>query len=237
MSSLFAARAAEVSPAERVETTPGLSPEAVRSAFDSQRQMLASCVRLITVRPGADGAPHSYEFLPWKDLPGTDDRIQLSFTLTPDGKVQKEYDPRTEYFGVRGLYLETNCAEDVVKGWSFPAFPGESNARVQVEVWARFRTTEAERKAMLARIREDFTSVCSVLPATAQSLSKEKFSAAITRFLSERGASLDSRVRRVFETVLNLIPEDALMILDSARQELLVPPVECLKRVTQTKAP
>jgi hypothetical protein len=220
-----------------VETTPGLSPEAVRRVFDSQRQALASCVRLITMRPAAGGAPHSYEFLPWQDVPGTDDRIQLSFTLTPSGKVQKEYDPRTEYFGVRGLYLETSCAENVVKGWSFPAFPGESNARVLVEVWARFRTTEAERKAMLARIREDFTSVCSALPATAQPVSNEQWSAAVTRVLSERGASLDPRVRMSFEAVRNVNPEDALQILENAREQLLVPPLDCLKRGTRTKTP
>lgn len=73
-SSLFAAQAAEVSSAERVETTPGLSPDAVRGVFNRRRQELARCMRLTYLRKVDDpkAKAHSrdeWENVVWKELP------------------------------------------------------------------------------------------------------------------------------------------------------------------------
>ncbi|WP_246357952.1 hypothetical protein [Pyxidicoccus fallax] len=237
MSALFSAQAAEVSPAERVETTPGLSPEAVRRAFDGQRQTLASCLRLVTLRPAAGAARGQPEYQLWSDVPGTDDRVQLRFTLTPEGKVRKE-DGNAEFFGVRSLYLDTRCAESIVADWSFPTFPGEKNELVRVEVWARFRSTDSERKAALTHLREDYTALCGALSALGDAdrpPSNEEWSAAVMRFLSERRARMDSRMRRGLETLAQVNVMNGIAIYENLMEERMATVVECPKLRSWTK--
>ncbi|WP_426755702.1 hypothetical protein [Myxococcus sp. Y35] len=238
VSSLGSAQAAEVSPAQRVETTPGLTPEAVRRAFDSQRQALSACMRLVEYRHKAGASPHTMEFLPWNAPPDADDRIQLRLTLTPDGKLHKDF-RRPGLFAVRALYLDTSCAENVVSNWTFPTFPGEKDAQVQVEVWARFRTTEAERTAALTRIRADYAALCRALLALGSDNappSREQWNAGLKRFLSERGERLAPRVRRGIEAVANLHVRDAINILESGMAESTVASPECQKLQAWKKA-
>lgn len=234
VSSLLTAQAAEVSPAERVETSPGLSPDAVRRAFDSQRQTLASCMRLVSIQHGKDKAPHSFEFVPWKAGPDTDDRIRVRLTLAPDGKVQTE-ERQTEALSVRSMFLDTGCVEERVKTWSFPTFPGNHDERVQVELWARFRTTEAERTAAATRLREfygDFCKALSALKVTQQPQAGVEWRATIKRFLAEHGARVDPRIGTAMQAVGDIAGHDvpvAISIYESSMEESLATTIACPK--------
>lgn len=230
VSSVLTAQAAEVSPAERVETSPGLSPDAVRRAFDSQRQTLASCMRLVSIQHGKDTA----EFVPWKAGPDTDDRLRVRFTLTPDGKVQKE-ERQTEAFGVRSMFLDTGCVEERVKTWSFPTFPGNHDERVQVELWARFRTTEAERTAAATRLRAFYGDLCKALSAlkvTQQPQAGVEWRATIKRFLAEHGARVDPRIGTAMQAVGDIAGYDlpgAISIYERSTEESLATTLACPK--------
>ncbi|WNG56105.1 hypothetical protein F0U59_16055 [Archangium gephyra] len=239
-SSLFAAQAAEVSSAERVETTPGLSPDAVRGVFNRRRQELARCMRLTYFRKVDDpkakaDSRDEWENVVWKELPDTDDRIQLRFTLSPEGRVVKG-DARDTSFSVRGLYLYTTCVENIIETWSFPPFPsggmepGARKVTVQVEVWARFRTTAAERQAALTRIREDLTALCGTLSALGtpnQPPAQEQWVAAISRFLAERGPRMDLGVGQGIKVMSELPVEDGFRIFESVMEESMGSRIEC----------
>ncbi|OJT22992.1 hypothetical protein BO221_19045 [Archangium sp. Cb G35] len=234
-SSLFAAQAAEVSPAERVETTPGLSPDAVRGVFNRQRQELARCMRVVYLRKATDPSRGDVEHVVWNDLPNADDRVQLRFALSPEGRVLRE-GSRDASFSVRGLYLDTLCVERILETWSFPAHPvGEREAAggkesVQVEVWARFRTTAAERQAVLARMREDLTALCGALSALGspgQPPAKEQWSAVISRLLAERGTRMDPRVRQGIEGMVHVNVGDGAELYGYVMEESMGSRIEC----------
>jgi hypothetical protein len=234
-STLFTAQAAEVSRADRVETTPGLSPDAVRGVFDRRRQELARCLRLVYFRKTNDPSRGEWEHVVWKELPDTDDRVQLRFALSPEGRVLRD-GSRDESFSVRGLYLDTNCVENIIETWSFPPFPaGEKvpaggKETVHVEVWARFRTTAAERQAALTRMREDLTALCGALSALGtpnHPPAREQWSAVISRFLAERGTRMDPRMRGGIEAMAQINVEDGFHIYESVMEESLGSRIEC----------
>ncbi|MFE8600707.1 hypothetical protein [Archangium violaceum] len=239
-SSLFAAQAAEVSSAERVETTPGLSPDAVRGVFNRRRQELARCMRLTYLRkvndPNAKAdSRDEWESVVWKELPDTDDRVQLRFALSPEGRVVKG-DARDAFFSVRGLYLYTSCVENIIETWSFPPFPsggmepGAMKVTVQVEVWARFRTTAAERQTALTRMREELTALCGALSALGtpnQPPAREQWVAAISRFLAERGPRLDPGLHPGIEAMGQLLVEDGFHIYESMTESAIGARIEC----------
>ncbi|MFP2959198.1 hypothetical protein ACLEPN_15485 [Myxococcus sp. 1LA] len=229
VSSVLTAQAAEVSPTNRVETTPGISPEAIRKVFDSQRQTLAPCQRLVAYRRPEGGSPYHSEHSVWKPSPDTDDRVQVSLTLTPDGKIEKE--SRTaESFIVRAPYLDRSCVESQIQQWTFPTFPGDPDERVHVVVWARFRTTEAERAAALARLREDYTALCKVItPLSCDDRlpTPDAWSAALKRFLSERGPRLVPNMRHGVEAVLAINMFDAVELLENSMDEAMASRIDC----------
>ncbi|WNG21168.1 hypothetical protein [Cystobacter fuscus] len=216
-----AAQAAEVSPASRVETSPGLSPEAVKRVFDQQRPALASCMRLLTEEALRENTP-------WNPPPDVDDRILLRFEVGRDGKVLD--DARGGHIPhVGGLYLERNCVRLLVRSWVFPAFPARQGEKVSVEIEARFSTTAAERKAELARIREEFEALCRALsalgggkPPTAQDTTQT-----IQRFLSERRGRLSSPTRSSLESLLHVNVPDMVSLYENLALELLSTPVSC----------
>ncbi|NVJ07015.1 hypothetical protein HUW63_17400 [Myxococcus sp. AM001] len=231
VSSLLTAQAAEVSPAERVETSPGLSPDAVRRVFDSQRQTLASCMRLVSVQRKKDNA---LEFVPWKPSPDTDDRLRVRFTLKPDGTILEE-DRGPEAYDVRSMFLDTGCAEEKLKAWSFPSFPANPDEWVQVEVWARFRTTEAERTAAATRLRDFYSGLCKALSAlkvTQQPRAGAEWRATIQRFLSEHGAHVDPGIRGAMKAVGDIAGSDvpsAITIYERSMEESLATTLPCPK--------
>ncbi|MCE9672772.1 hypothetical protein LY474_33700 [Myxococcus stipitatus] len=223
--SCLSAQAAEVSAAERVETTPGVSPEVVRRVFDGQRQALSRCMRLVS-EVQREGAP--MRFVPWKEPVDADDRVLFRFKIGANGKVARpnSYQSTME---VRGVFLLSHCAERVAEQWTFPALTGVEV--VEVSVWARYRSTEAERKAALASIHEGFTALCkavsSATPDGAEP-SREVWTATLARLVSERGTSLHWSVNNSIDAVRGVNVSDASTILVSAMEEL-VANVDCPK--------
>lgn len=228
-STLLSAQATEISPADRVVTTPGLSPDAVRRAFDRQRQELARCMRLVYLREVKDPSRRPLEHVVWNETPDTDDRVQLRFTLSPEGRVLRD-GSRDEHFSVRGLYLDTGCVDDLLMTWSFPPFPGGRDESVQVEVWARFRTTAAERQAALTRMREELTALCGALSALGSPdhpPAQAQWGTVISRFLAERGARMDLRLRRGIEAMARVNVESGFIIYENVVEQSVGTPVEC----------
>lgn len=226
-----ATQAAEVSRADKVETTPGLSPKAIRKVFDSHRQTLAPCMRLVAYRthtPKEGGPPRSEHFV-WKPAPGEDDRLRLRFTLAPDGKLQKQ--PRTlQAADVQSSYLDDYCVATRMEKWPFPTFSGNPDERVQVELWARFRTTAAERKATLARIREDYTALCkAITPLSSDDRlpSPEDWTATLQRFLDERGPRMAPSIRSGVENMLHINIYDAALLLENSMDEAMGARIDC----------
>ncbi|NBD11432.1 MULTISPECIES: hypothetical protein [Corallococcus] len=223
--SSFSARAAEVSAAERVETTPGLSPNAVRRVFDAQRQALTVCPRLTAEVPQKEGPTRS---APWTAPADADDRVLFRFVIDANGTVAKLSSVEST-MKVRGAFIDPGCAQELARQWTFPPVDGESS--VEVSVWARFRTTEAERKASLARFKESAVVLCQAMSAAIPGdavPSREVWEAAIARILSERGPSLDTRLHDVIDAVRRVNPMDASAIMVSA-MEGLTANVECPK--------
>lgn len=216
-----AAHAAEVSPASRVETSPGLSPEAVKRVFNQQRPALASCMRLLTEEALKGNTP-------WNPPPDVDDRILLRFEVGRDGKVLD--DPRDGHIPrVEGLYLDRNCVRLLVRSWTFPAFPARKGEEVRVESHARFSTTAAERKAELARIREELEALCRALsalgggkPPTTQDTTQT-----VQRFLAERRSRLSPLMLSGLESLLHVNVPDLVAIYENVTMELLSTPVAC----------
>lgn len=214
------ARAAEVSAAERVETTPGLSPEVVRRVFDGKRQSLGSCLRLIEGTPAEGPTPYPYTYAPWTAPSDADDRILLRFTVDPDGKVANRV-PHMSTMEVRGVFIDEGCAQEQARRWTFPSFAGKSP--VEVSVWARFRTTEAERKATLARTHAGFAVLCKSITAAIPGdglPSREVWLATLTRVVSEQGPGLDAGVQQVIDAVKQVNVEDASTIILNAMEQM-----------------
>ncbi|QRO01237.1 hypothetical protein JRI60_20495 [Archangium violaceum] len=215
------AHAAEVSPASQVETSPGLSPEAVKRVFDQQRQALASCMRLLTEESPKENTP-------WNPPPDVDDRVLLSFEVGRDGKVREDArggnGPRVE-----GLYLDRPCARMLVRSWSFPAFPARQGEWVRVELQARFSTTAAERKAGLARIREDFDALCRALSALGgdKPPTEQDVTRTLQRFLTERRSRLHPSMRYGLEGLSGVNVRDMVTLYESSAIELLGTPAAC----------
>ncbi|MFP2925903.1 hypothetical protein ACLESO_11925 [Pyxidicoccus sp. 3LG] len=210
---LPAAHAAEVSPASQVDTSPGLTPEAVKRAFDQQRQTLVSCMRLL-----ANG--YGREDTPWN--PGeVDDRILLTFLIGRDGKVEGDID--RVHFRVEGLYLDPKCAELVVNSWTFPAFPGREDETVRVSIRARFSTTAAERKAALARNQKELDALCQTLSALDEGKppTREATAKAIQRFLGERRSSVSPRLVYFVRALPDFDAEDLVVVFENAHVELV----------------
>ncbi|WP_257454714.1 hypothetical protein [Archangium lipolyticum] len=215
------AHAAEVSPASQVETSPGLSPEAVKRVFEQQRQALASCMRLLTEEDPRENTP-------WNPPPDVDDRVLLSFEVGRDGKVREvAHDgkgPRVE-----GLYLDRTCVRMLVRSWRFPAFPARQGEWVRVEIQARFSTTAAERKAGLARIREEFEALCRALSALGggKPPPKQDVTQILQRFLAERRSRLFPGMRYSLEGLLDVNVRDMVTLYENSAIELLGTPVAC----------
>lgn len=215
--SFSSASAAELSPAERVETSPGLSPDAVRQVFNKQRQELAGCLRLIAEVPQPE-LPARY--VPWTAPTNADDRVRFRFVVNANGTVamSSSYSSTME---VRGSFIDVGCAEGLARRWTFPSFEGEPP--VEVSVWARFRSTEAERKAALASIHESLGVICQALSAVSpgdKPPSQEVWSAALARLLSERGPSLDRRIQGTLSAMTQVHVTDSCTILSNAMEEL-----------------
>ncbi len=145
-------------------------------------------------------------------------------------------DARDTSFSVRGLYLYTSCVENIIETWSFPPFPagemepGGGKTTVQVEVWARFRTTAAERQAALTRMREELTALCGALSALGtsnQPPARDQWVAAISRFLADRGPRIDPGLRTGIEAMGQLLVEDGFHIYDSMTESATGARIEC----------
>ncbi|MCE9672771.1 hypothetical protein LY474_33695 [Myxococcus stipitatus] len=231
LGSFLGALASEVSAAERVETTPGLAPDAVRRVFEGQRQALAGCLRLVAESKQAGSPARS---VPWNASADADDRLLLRFTVDANGKVAK-LNSYQSTMDVRGAFIEPSCARALAEQWTFPPPVGEQS--VEVSVWARFRSTEAERKAALARIHESFATLCqavaSAIPGDARP-TKEVWDAALARILSEHGPRLDTRVRRTLDAVMGVSVANASNILlesmDSLATDVACPKVRAWSR-------
>ncbi|WP_002633846.1 hypothetical protein [Myxococcus hansupus] len=238
-SSVLTVQAAEVSPANKVETTPGLSPESIRKAFDSQRQTLAPCQRVVGHRNSAEGPDHRLEFFVWNPAPDTDDRIRVRFTLTPEGKIEKT-SRKPDALDVHSLYLQDHCVKTAMERWTFPTFPGNVEERVHVELWARFKTTEAERAAELARSREDFNAFCKAASALGSDKAlppRKQWNEAHKRYLAERGPRMSPNVRGVVEAVSNVNIPDAIEILETAMDETTASRIDCPRFTAWKKLP
>lgn len=237
--SVLTARAAEVSPADRVETTPGLSVEVIRKVFDNQRQTLVGCQRVVGHRTPTGGPEHRLEFFVWNPGPDTDDRIRVRFTLTPAGKIEQT-SRKPDAFDVQALYLQDHCVKATMERWSFPTFPGNTEERVHVEIWARFKTTEAERAAELTRTREDFNALCKAASALGNDKAlppRKQWNETHKRYLAERGPRMTPNVRGVVEAVANVNIPDAIEILEAAMDETLAARIDCPRFTAWKKLP
>lgn len=202
------AHAAEVSSADEVDTSPGLSPDAVKRAFNQQRQTLVPCMRLLN-ESTPSGSPQ------WNPPADVDDRILLRFEVLPDGKVR--HDVREGLAPeVEGLFLHGGCAKAIVSTWTFPSFPGLQREPVRVTIQARFSTTAAERKAELTRFRVELDAICQALSAVDGGKTPElkTLVQALQRYQSERRASIPWRM----QTFVQALPDVAGIGLDSLKE-------------------
>lgn len=219
------AHAAEVSTATRVETSPGLTPQAVKRVFDQKRQALAPCMRLLTEnKPSGNNAwnPREVE---------VDDRILLTFSVGADGKVRPD-ERHEDGIRVEGLYLDAECAGPVVRSWTFPTFPGRRDEAVRVEIHARFSTTADERKAAVVRLREDLEAMCRALSAVdagGSPPSQKEATQALERLLAERRSSLSPRVAKLAEALMHVNPQDLATLYAYGGEELMGTPPNCPK--------
>jgi hypothetical protein len=191
--------------------------------FNQQRQALASCMRLLNeVTPRGS--------TPWNPPSEADDRILLTFEVKRDGKVRNEAREQ-EAPRVEGLYLDSYCARGVVQSWTFPPFPAHEGELVRVEIQARFSTTPAERKAELARLREEFDTFCRALSALDDGKPPEVKDAAqaIQRYLAERRASIPPRMVYFVGALAHLNAQGVSTLYQSGSRELLGAPVACPK--------
>jgi hypothetical protein len=220
---LPAAHAAEVSSASEVDTSPGLSPDAVKRVFNQQRQTLVSCMRvLVEVTPRGS--------TPWNPPAEVDDRILLTFEVKRDGKVRNEL-REEERPRVEGLYLDRACARDVVRSWTFPTLPTREGETVRVTIRARFSTTADERKAELARLREEFDTLCRTLSAldTGKPPEVKETTQALQRYLSERRASIHPRMVYFVGALAHINAQGLSTLYESGGTELLGAPPTCPK--------
>ncbi len=217
------AHAAEVSSALQVDTSPGLSPEAVKRVFDQQRQTLAACTRLLT-EVTTEATP------PWNPPADTDDRILLRFEVGRDGKVRngerEEERPRVE-----GLYLATDCAGRVVSTWTFPSFPALKGEKVRVEIRARFSTTAAERKAELAQLRDELEGLCKALSPVdgSKPTKKQDVKEALQRYRADRRSGPPPRMQSFVDALPDFADIRMGEFFTNGSTEILGSPLPCPK--------
>lgn len=215
--------AAEVSPAFQVDTSPGLSPEAARRAFDHQRQALATCTRLLTER-----IPREPNV--WNPPAEVDDRILLKFEVGRDGKVRSGT-REAEQPLAEGLFLDLDCARRVVSAWTFPSFPAREGETVKVEIRARFSTTAAERKAELARLREELEALCRALSTLDASKppTRQDVTQAVQRYRAERRSGPPQRMQGFVDALPDFATLGMSEFFSNGSTDILGSPLSCPK--------